>query len=93
MFGRFLKEEKAQGAIEYILLAGGIIVAAVIIFALYTKMTKKAGASAELKFWCSELNQTECQDTSGNISTTIAGTTYDSTDCTWDTAYEVCVPA
>lgn len=43
MFGRFLKEEKAQGAIEYILLAGGIIVAAVVIFAIYSSMTKSAG--------------------------------------------------
>jgi uncharacterized protein (UPF0333 family) len=42
MFGKFLKEEKAQGAIEYILLAGGIIVAAVVIFAIYSSMTKSA---------------------------------------------------
>ncbi|MEE9594017.1 MAG: hypothetical protein V3V92_01315 [Candidatus Hydrothermarchaeales archaeon] len=40
---KFLKDERAQGAIEYILLAGGIIVAAVVIFALYTKMTRQAG--------------------------------------------------
>lgn len=39
---RFLKEEKGQGAIEYILLAGGIIVAAVVIFAIYSKMTGSA---------------------------------------------------
>ncbi len=38
----FLKEERGQGAIEYILLAGGIIVAAVVIFALYSKMTRQA---------------------------------------------------
>jgi uncharacterized protein (UPF0333 family) len=43
MFEKFLKEEKAQGAIEYILLAGGIIVAAVVIFAIYSSMTKTAG--------------------------------------------------
>ncbi len=42
MFGKFLKEEKAQGAIEYILLAGGIIVAAIVIFAIYSSMTKSA---------------------------------------------------
>ncbi len=42
MFRRFLREEKAQGAIEYILLAGGIIVAAVVIFAIYSSMTKSA---------------------------------------------------
>jgi len=43
MFGKFLREEKAQGAIEYILLAGGIIVAAVVIFAIYSSMTRSAG--------------------------------------------------
>ncbi|GBE17550.1 MAG TPA: class III signal peptide-containing protein [Euryarchaeota archaeon] len=42
MLKRFLKEEKGQGAIEYILLAGGIIVAAVVIFAIYSKMTSQA---------------------------------------------------
>jgi Flp pilus assembly pilin Flp len=42
---RFLKEEKAQGAIEYILLAGGIIVAAVVIFAIYSSMVSSAGTS------------------------------------------------
>ncbi|MEE8401412.1 MAG: hypothetical protein V3R86_04605 [Candidatus Hydrothermarchaeaceae archaeon] len=42
MLKKFLKEEKAQGAIEYILLAGGIIVAAVVIFAIYSSMTKSA---------------------------------------------------
>ncbi len=45
MFGKFLKEEKAQGAIEYILLAGGIIVAAVVIFAIYSSMTKSAATA------------------------------------------------
>ena len=42
MIKRFLKEEKAQGAIEYILLAGGIIVAAVVIFAIYSQMTSSS---------------------------------------------------
>ncbi|MFQ5800239.1 MAG: Flp family type IVb pilin [Candidatus Hydrothermarchaeales archaeon] len=42
MLKSFLKEEKGQGAIEYILLAGGIIVAAVVIFAIYSKMTSSA---------------------------------------------------
>jgi Flp pilus assembly pilin Flp len=42
MLKRFLREEKGQGAIEYILLAGGIIVAAVVIFAIYSKMTSSA---------------------------------------------------
>ncbi len=39
MIRKFLKEERGQGAIEYILLAGGIIVAAVVIFAIYGRMT------------------------------------------------------
>lgn len=43
MIKKFLKDEKAQGAIEYILLAGGIIVAAVVIFAIYASLTKTAG--------------------------------------------------
>lgn len=45
MFERLLHEEKGQGAIEYILLAGGIIVAAVVIFAIYSSMTKSAAIS------------------------------------------------
>lgn len=44
---KFLKEEKAQGAIEYILLAGGIIVAAVVIFAIYSRITGEAGGRLE----------------------------------------------
>ncbi|MEE8167999.1 MAG: hypothetical protein V3T58_03895 [Candidatus Hydrothermarchaeales archaeon] len=47
MLKRFLKEEEAQGAIEYILLAGGIIVAAVVIFAIYSRMTRTAGERLE----------------------------------------------
>jgi len=46
MVGCFLKEEKGQGAIEYILLAGGIIVAAVVIFAIYSRMTRSMGEAA-----------------------------------------------
>jgi Flp pilus assembly pilin Flp len=38
----FLKEEKGQSAIEYILLAGGIIVAALVIFVIYSKLTKSS---------------------------------------------------
>jgi|GEM_PF-1073177 len=38
----FIESESGQGAIEYILLAGGIIVAAVVIFAIYSKMTSEA---------------------------------------------------
>ena len=44
---KFLKEEKAQGAIEYILLAGGIIVAAVVIFAVYKRMTSTTANTLE----------------------------------------------
>lgn len=42
MLRKFFKEERAQGAIEYILLAGGIIVAAVVIYAIYSQITKSA---------------------------------------------------
>lgn len=41
----FLKEEKAQGAIEYVLLAGGIIVAAIVIFSFYTSITRSTSAN------------------------------------------------
>ena len=44
---KFLKEEDAQGAIEYILLAGGIVVAAVVIFAIYRSITQTAGERLE----------------------------------------------
>ncbi len=47
MLKRFLKEEKAQGAIEYILLAGGIIVAAVVIFVIYKNIASTAGNKTE----------------------------------------------
>jgi len=53
MFGSFFKEEKGQGAIEYIMLAGGIIVAAIIIFVIY----KRAAVSAGSKLGAS-VNQT-----------------------------------
>ncbi len=39
-------EERGQGAIEYILLAGGIIVAAVVIFDIYRQMTQTAWVAA-----------------------------------------------
>ncbi len=50
---KFFQEEKGQGAIEYIMLAGGIIVAAIIIFVIY----KNAAASAGAKMGAS-INQT-----------------------------------
>lgn len=43
MITKFLSEEKAQGAIEYILLVGGIIVAAITIFSIYGQMVRSAG--------------------------------------------------
>ncbi len=36
----FIREEQGQGALEYILTVGMIIVAAVVIFSIYGKMTK-----------------------------------------------------
>lgn len=47
MFHRFLREEEGQGAIEYIILAGGIIVSAIIIFSIYNRMSKSAGNTLE----------------------------------------------
>jgi len=35
---KFAREERGQGGIEYILLAGGIIVAAVVIISVYSSM-------------------------------------------------------
>ncbi len=49
MFKRFLKEEEGQGAIEYLLLAGGVIVAAVVIFAIYNRMKLQAEAETGSK--------------------------------------------
>ncbi len=43
MLRKFLKEERGQGAIEYIMLAGGIIVAAIIIFVIYRQASSTAG--------------------------------------------------
>ncbi len=62
MIMKFLKDERAQGAIEYILLAGGIIVAAVVIFALYSKMTKQAGQAMNASV----------QQATGSLNATIA---------------------
>lgn len=39
----FISDERGQGAIEYILLAGGIIVAALIIMNIYGQMTRTTG--------------------------------------------------
>ncbi|MBI4344872.1 MAG: class III signal peptide-containing protein [Euryarchaeota archaeon] len=45
MFERLLREERAQGGMEYILLVGGVIVAATVTFAVYSSMTKSAAAA------------------------------------------------
>ncbi len=42
MFRLFLREDSGQGAIEYILLVGSIILAVVMIFAIYREMTSTA---------------------------------------------------
>jgi Flp pilus assembly pilin Flp len=47
MFGGFLREESGQGAIEYILLAGGIVVVTIMIFAIYSQMVETSGGAAE----------------------------------------------
>jgi len=38
----FIRGERGQGAIEYILLAGGIILGAIIVLSMYGKMTETA---------------------------------------------------
>ena len=45
MPGGFFEDERGQGAIEYILLAGGIIVAAVVVFSVYSRMIRGVGES------------------------------------------------
>ncbi len=57
---KFLKEERGQGAIEYILLAGGIIVAAVVIFYIYKSIAKTAGTktNATVTMTTEEVNKT-----------------------------------
>ncbi len=67
MLKKFLQEEKGQGAIEYIMLAGGIIVAAIIIFVIY----KRAAVSAGTKLGAS-VNQTATGESKA-ISTQLAG--------------------
>jgi len=39
-FNTFFKNNKAQGAVEYILLVGGIIIAAIIIIPIYREMAR-----------------------------------------------------
>lgn len=45
MLWRLLEEEEGQGTIEYIFIVGGIIVAAIVIFVVYSSMTKSGGTS------------------------------------------------
>ncbi len=44
---KFIKESRAQGALEYIMLIGGIIAVAVIVFTIYSRSVKKSAAKAE----------------------------------------------
>ena len=79
---KLLKEEKAQGAIEYILLAGGIIVAAVVVFAVYKRMASTTSTQVENQtnktVKCAYLNQTECNS---------------NPECYWDSNLQACMPA
>ena len=42
---RLLKEEEGQGSIEYILIVGGAVIAAIVILVVYMSMSKSGGAS------------------------------------------------
>ena len=79
---KLLREEKAQGAIEYILLAGGILIAAVVVFAIYRRMSTttatQANQTAQYAANCSGYTtQTACNNNAY---------------CTWDSTASVCVP-
>jgi hypothetical protein len=45
MIGKFTKEERVQGGVEYIPLAGSIIVAAVVVLSIYSSMVGSTAAS------------------------------------------------
>ena len=45
MIGKFIWEERAQASVEYIILSGGLIAAAVIIFTIYSSMVSSAAVS------------------------------------------------
>jgi len=47
MTENFFKEEKGQGAIEYILITGGLILSAIIIVAVYRRMSGSAAEKLE----------------------------------------------
>lgn len=42
---RLLEEEDGQGSIEYIFIVGGVIIAAIVIFVVYSSITKSGGTS------------------------------------------------
>ncbi len=79
---KFLKEEKAQGAIEYILLAGGIIIGAAVVFSIYRRMASTHSLAIEQRanksITCMSYNQTACQA--------------HSSDCYWDSSSSACLP-
>ena len=78
---RFLREEKAQGALEYMLLVGGIIVAAVVVFALYkrtvTTQSQAVEQQANKSMTCMFYNQSACNN---------------DPNCYWDSASQACLP-
>jgi Flp pilus assembly pilin Flp len=40
---KFLREKQSQAAIEYILLVGGVILAAVVVASIYSEMVRNTG--------------------------------------------------
>ncbi len=44
---KFLKEEEAQGALEYLFLVTGIIIAAIIVYTAYYRISKSSGEGIE----------------------------------------------
>ncbi len=56
---RILKEEAAQGAAEYILLLGGIIIIAIVAAVLYRNYVNEAGNA---------INSTDVQNINKNLS-------------------------
>lgn len=47
LFRKFLKEEEAQGAVEYLFLAIGIIIAVLIVYTAYYRISKSSGEGIE----------------------------------------------
>ncbi len=42
MFRKFFEEERAQGSIEYLLIAGGVILAAIVVLSIYGNMSRSS---------------------------------------------------